>query len=92
MKKIVGILLIIAAVALFADIPQIMNYQGKLTNPDGVALEGIMTVTFTIYDAETGGTALWTETHPAVDVDKGLFDVQLGSITTCGRCGGSITT
>jgi len=39
-------------------------------------------MTFTIYDALTGGTNLWTETHPVITVTDGLFQVQLGSITT----------
>ncbi len=80
MKRIAAILLIISAVALFADIPQMVNYQGKLTDPDGVAYEGILTVTFTIYDAETGGTALWTENQD-VEITRGLFDVQLGTFS-----------
>ncbi len=40
-----------------------------------------MAITFTIYDAASGGTALWMETHPAVSVADGLFNVRLGSIT-----------
>jgi len=81
MKIQISYILILVATILFADIPQAMNYQGKLTDPAGVAVEGETEIIFRIYDVVTGGTALWTETHPAVDVEKGLFDVQLGSIT-----------
>ncbi len=82
MKRTILISAFIFAFCIFADIPQTMNYQGKLTDSDGVAIEGETEIIFRIYDVASGGTALWTETHPAVEVYNGLFDVQLGSITT----------
>ena len=36
---------------------------------------------FTLWDAPTDGTALWTETHNAVAVVRGGFNVVLGSVT-----------
>ncbi len=36
-------------------------------------------LTFKLYAAPTGGTALWTEAHSAVPVSNGLFNVRLGS-------------
>ena len=79
MKRLV--LVIIIAIACFADIPGTLNYQGKLTDPDGVAISGDRAVEFRIYNVETGGTALWSESHPAVAISHGLFDVPLGTIT-----------
>jgi len=73
-------LLLIGCVCL-AEIPHLTNYQGKLTNPDGVAITGVHAVEFAIYDDETAGTLLWSETHPAVTISHGLFDVLLGSVT-----------
>lgn len=64
-----------------ADVPQEINYQGKLTDPTGVAIDGTANILFRIYTAETSGTLLWTETHSATPVNKGLFDVILGSST-----------
>ena len=79
------ILFIITALAMltsvFAAVPRTMNYQGKLTNPSGVAIPGPVNIVFRIYNVATGGTALWTETHTGVSVNNGLFDVVLGSIT-----------
>ncbi|RKZ31046.1 hypothetical protein DRQ36_03405 [bacterium] len=63
-------------------IPGNINYQGKLTDPDGVAIDGTRQVAFAIYNVSAGGSALWSETHPAVNIDHGLFDVILGSITS----------
>ena len=36
-------------------------------------------MTFTIYDAQSGGTALWSEIHPSIAVIEGVFRVRLGS-------------
>lgn len=63
------------------QVPQMMNYQGYLTNAIGIpAADGNYTIVFSIYDAETGGTVLWMETNPAVLVSKGLFSVIMGSM------------
>ena len=75
------VLLLVVAVSAWAQIPKLINYQAKLTDGDGVALNGDYDITFKIYDEETGGTPLWTEAHTGVTVTNGLFDVQLGSIT-----------
>jgi hypothetical protein len=66
----------------WAEIPHLINYQGMLTDNGGTPLSGDFDLTFTIYDAPTNGTALWTETHTAVPVENGLFNVILGGETT----------
>jgi hypothetical protein len=66
----------------WADIPQLINYQGMLTDNAGNPLNEPRDLTFTIYDAPTSGTALWTETHTAVSIENGLFNVILGGATT----------
>ncbi|PKP53222.1 MAG: hypothetical protein CVT90_02315, partial [Candidatus Altiarchaeales archaeon HGW-Altiarchaeales-3] len=62
-------------------IPHQINFEGKLADSGGTALEGDYAMTFKIYDAQTGGTALWTETYSAVNVKNGVFNVLLGSQT-----------
>jgi len=65
---------------LFAELPpKFINYQGKLTNTGGTPLNGTYSMIFTIYDAETGGSSQWTETQTSVAVNKGIFNVILGS-------------
>ncbi|GEM_PF-4756416 len=61
---------------VFAQVPRIMNYQAKLTDAGGVAINDTCTIIFRIYDAATGGNLLWCDTM-TVDVVNGLFDVQL---------------
>ncbi len=67
--------------SLLSAIPHQINYQGKITDETGVALNGYYNMDFSIYDAETGGTLQWTESHTSVPVSKGLFNVILGSST-----------
>ena len=63
------------------SVPQSINYQGSLTDSAGMRLDTTVNITFAIFSAASGGTNLWTETHPSVTVTDGLFHVQLGSIT-----------
>lgn len=60
-----------------ADVPQTMTYKGYLTDDKGKPLVGSISMAFAIYDAETGGTALWGETL-AVAMQNGHFTVILG--------------
>lgn len=78
---------IIIAVGIFsmpttssAQVPQMINYQGKLTTPSGAPLDITTQMVFTIY-ADSGGTiSKWSETQGAVKVEKGVFNVLLGSV------------
>ena len=66
-------------VSAFA-IPRLISYQGMLNDANGLPISSTVGVTFSIYNAETGGVALWSETQ-SVPVSNGLFNVKLGSIT-----------
>ena len=66
------------------SVPSIMSYQGLLTDPDtGQAVaDGTYNMSFIIYDAAVGGSALWEEPGVgsiAVPVSGGLFTHLLGS-------------
>ncbi|MCD6501450.1 hypothetical protein J7L01_02520, partial [bacterium] len=78
-RKFLYICLIFVAATAFA-IPRSFNYQGKLTDHDGVAVDSTCAIRFTIYDSPTATAALWMETHPSVEVNHGLFDAVLGEI------------
>ena len=62
-----------------ATVPQLMNYQGFLSQ-DGLKLNETVSLTFSIYDVQACGTALWTEIQPQVIVQNGLFNVLLGNV------------
>jgi hypothetical protein len=59
-------------------IPQLLNYQGKLTDAGGNPLNITTDMTFRIYD---GLTQVWTETQTGVQVVEGIFNVLLGSVS-----------
>ncbi len=59
-----------------------INYQGKLSDGTGASVvDGTYSITFKLYDAPTGGSALWTETQSVV-VASGLFSTMLGSVSS----------
>lgn len=70
---------------LFCAVPIILDYQGRLLDTDGVPLaSGSYDMTFRLYTQESGGTALWTESHTganSVQVTNGFFSVRLGEIS-----------
>lgn len=71
---------VLASAALRADTPTAISYQGYLTNAAGNPLDTTVGMTFNIYDAAAAGTVKWDETHVAVVVDSGNFNVELGSV------------
>jgi hypothetical protein len=82
MKKIMififGILLICSVVTQ-AQIPQLINFQGRITDKIGKPLTGTYSIRFSLWDSATGGNELWNETQ-YVNVNNGIFAVLLGSV------------
>ncbi|MDD4333079.1 MAG: hypothetical protein PHT51_03110, partial [Patescibacteria group bacterium] len=70
------------AQAATLGVPSILSYQGRLKSSAGSALTGTYDLVFKLYDASTGGSLLWTETHTDVTVTSGYFAVTLGETTT----------
>ncbi|MBI5399636.1 hypothetical protein HZB07_03355 [Candidatus Saganbacteria bacterium] len=68
------------SIMCFADVPKLLSYQGKLWEASGAAVTGTRNFIFKIYSAETGGSALWTETQN-LSLEGGVFTAQLGSVT-----------
>ena len=84
--KPITLLLILLILLGFAqiiqsEVPKLINYQGKLTTPQGAPLDTTVSMQFSIYPDSTGGTPLWSETQLSVRVDKGIFNILLGSVT-----------
>ncbi|MCK5051232.1 MAG: tail fiber domain-containing protein [Candidatus Cloacimonetes bacterium] len=84
MKKVFlsfSILFFISVCLWAQNVPQTIDYQGRLADSDGNYLNIVVTVDFLIYDIDTGGTALWSETQD-VSMSNGIFHVLLGSIVS----------
>jgi hypothetical protein len=66
--------------AVFAQVPNQINYQGRLTDANGAAVTGTKNFSISIYDAATGGNLLYTETIGAVTLDSnGVYSFQFGA-------------
>lgn len=61
-----------------ASVASGINYQGRLTSPGGTPLNGTHAMRFIVYDADIAGSALWDSGNLNIDVDGGLFSVELG--------------
>ncbi|MDM8557031.1 hypothetical protein QUF75_20080 [Desulfococcaceae bacterium HSG7] len=88
LSHIKGLLAIFLVLMFFqtaaAQVPQIMNYEGTLTDTDGNPVpDGTYEIQFSLYSVLTGGTPLWTEawnnTTVPVIVTNGKFNTLLGT-------------
>jgi len=64
----------------YADVPQMINYQGRLTGVGGEPLDTTLSMVFCLYEDSVTTTDLWTETQDPVTVEDGVFSVLLGSV------------
>ncbi len=81
-KVVVLIALMLVLVgSAWADVPRLISYQGRLTDRDGIPLEGLYDITFRLYTVSTDGIPIWEETHNDVEVTNGLYNVILASET-----------
>ena len=72
-KRMILIIMLSIAAILFAQAPQSINFQGALKDANGEPVNDSKYMEFRIYDVLSGGTALWTEQHPTVTIDGGIF-------------------
>jgi hypothetical protein len=64
-----------------AAVPGQVDFQGLLLDSSGQKVNGAVDLVFTLFGAPTGGSALWTESHPDVPVSDGVYGVTLGTTT-----------
>jgi hypothetical protein len=70
--------LLAAVPALAQSVPTSVSYQGKLTTPSGAAVpDGDYQIIFNIYEAETGGSPVYTSTVVPVTTHGGLCTCQI---------------
>jgi len=61
------------------SVPQVINYQGTLTDNNGKPVNGIKQLSFSLYDSETAGTKVWgPQIFSQVFVINGSFNIILG--------------
>jgi hypothetical protein len=81
---VMALLMVLCSVS-FAQVPKLINYQGKLTTSAGAPVNDTLQMVFSIYNVPTEGTALWSETQGSVEVLNGAFNVLLGSVDSIGN-------
>ncbi len=65
----------------YSQIPQTISWQGIIEDNEGNNLTGNHNITVKLFEVATGGNQIWTELHTAVDVENGLVNLSLGSVT-----------
>jgi hypothetical protein len=66
-----------------AAVPAAINYQGRLSNASGTSQQGNRAMSVKLYDADTGGTLLYSENLGNVAVDaNGIYAFQFGATGT----------
>ncbi|GEM_PF-1093407 len=71
--------LMLAAPA-FAQVPSTLLVEGVLRSNSGPAADGKYALSFAIYKAQKGGTAIWKEDKVSLQVTSGRFAHRLGSV------------
>lgn len=67
------------ALPLSAQVPSLINYQGRLTDAQGQPVTGNRTMAVRVYDAASGGNMTYEETIGAVAVSNGTYSFRFGS-------------
>lgn len=82
-KTFVMVILLLSVGYIYASVPNVIAYQGKLlaASSGQPVSDGSYDLTFRFYDAENGGNLLLTDQHSAVNVKNGLYNVMLGGGT-----------
>ena len=84
MVKKIGIFYVLLAVVMPTStlaIPGFLSHQGRILQVDNQPLTGIVSLTFSLYAQDEGGSALWSETLN-VSFDEGFYTVVLGVDTS----------
>ena len=82
MKRISWIFTTLAALTFAAtvqaEVPSLINYQGRLTDKAGTPVNGAVDVVLRVYDAKTEGKKVYEETISQVSVVNGVYSFGYG--------------
>ncbi len=84
---LLGMITCVPAIALqssnaaLTPVPQYVNFAGSLKSRDGSPANGVVGVTFLLYEDEAGGSPLWLETQNVTLDAARRFSVTLGAAT-----------
>ena len=76
-----GIMILTAALMpALAAVPELINFQGKLTDSSDKAVTSVVPMVFKFYTTATGGSPIWTETQAVTPDNEGVYSVMLGEV------------
>jgi hypothetical protein len=76
---VAALLVVAMAMPADAEIPQLISYQGRVTDDTGVPVaDGTYDMRFRIYDDETAGNLEWDSGTRSVQLEGGVFNALLG--------------
>ena len=81
MKKMMALVLAIAAASTLMAVPAQFSYQGVLKDTSNAPLTGNKQVQLRLYNAATGGNALWGRTYAVLLDANGLFNIEVSDST-----------
>jgi|GEM_PF-1274518 len=74
------VLFLFLTIALQAQVPEKISYQGLLTDTNNTPIpDGNYNIVFTLYDAAQNGNAIWQESQ-SLDINGGLLNALLGDV------------
>jgi autotransporter-associated beta strand protein len=71
--------LILTALPLAAQVPSLINYQGRLTDSSGSPVSGERMMEVRVYDAPEGGNLTYSDYIGSVMVTDGIYSFRFGS-------------
>ena len=71
------VVVLVLSILLWGEATKTISYQGKITDISGVGVNATLPMVFYFYDHPTVGTLLETCPAGAVDIQKGLFSVDI---------------
>ena len=81
--KTLLITFLLATTVAVAEVPSLINYQGRLTGPGGAPASGTKNFALKIYDAATDGTLLYSEDVGAITLGEGgVYSFRFGASGT----------
>jgi len=83
--KVLGVVLLTSAIcnlaSVYAGVPKLISFEGKLTEKDGTPISGSKTVTFRIYDSVDAAIPIWVETRNVI-LENGFYNICDGTNET----------
>lgn len=67
---------------IYADVGGTISIQGILRSPDGTTVtDGFYSISVSLYENQSGGSAVYTEVIGSAEVQNGVFNIELGATT-----------